>query len=749
MTHAQPTSLTVPGPDSAPRTLPGLTRSASLSETELKEARERSQIIATQLTIPSGGSSSRGVQLFNRRRQRVNAFTLDSCGGGAGKDEEAEHADTRNNNLTWREGRRDDSEIHRETDKVLNVKNKYRTKPLPWSPPSGGSIESEVAGSDIMKDPGDEHIYEEVDVAQHRHFHPVKESEEDDRVRDEEREREEIYDDAESAVKDGISPVNENHNCTLREEGGPTGWTYTELTTPTETQNGFHITQCTMGKIQNGGAVSVSQSGLNPTIVNRTARPFFSPSTVQATAAERTSIPPAPCYPTPTLPTAPSYSSPPFQTFSPAPPPPSYPTPPLPVFPNHPLSPIDPVSSPNPVTSARATHVSQHPPPTCPKPITFIPYTPQPVGQQFQQEPIKTGILEEGAAAIRRSSTARKSMFTFKEKPIVTPNPELLSLVQGNDERKKYGLRSISDQPLDEELLALGAEASNFLAAEEVRAEAAKVPEWSSCLKSSRTREPRGQHQPEQTLTNVSGKGAELFAKRQSRMEKYVVENKNAPGSGAHMRSLSPTSSLPPSWIYPSNMPGRVKAIVNNTDLNAQLARPLQTVQQVKRRPSQQAPAPAPVPEEPPLENGCTKIEMDLSRHRPYQLNPSLFIFNPVKDPTSTLPRGAPPPPRPLVTAGSFSSLPSNNYNSLPHCRPSQSTPSQSTTRGVGGGDYYPPQHRGTTGPSEPRITSPLSGFSEEKVGSPRPGTQAPCPTFSAKRAGIEAQVWSPSVFYR
>nr|XP_046181063.1 synaptopodin-like [Oncorhynchus gorbuscha] len=828
-----------------------LTRSASLSEKELKEARVRSQIIAAQLTVPSGCSNSRGVQLFNRRKQRVDAFTLESCGKRTGGEER--DGDNRNNNLTWegeregpsggtetdrqltwegeREGPSGGTETDRqltwegeregpsggtETDRQLNWKKGSETKPPLWSPPFG----SEVTGSDIMEDPGDEHIYEEVDAIQERHFQPVNEREEEEEERSGEREREEIYEDIEGEVKDEIISVNDNNTGPVREEVGMNRGSYTYPTAPPESwHNGFHSTQGSAGEIQNGGRASMSLSRQTPTIVNRTARPFFSPPTIQLKSPEARNpvmdknIPPAPSYLTSTPPPAPSYSTPPLPaftatrpvafsppscpvtfsppscpvTFSPPPPLSSCPMPPLPAFPIHPPPPSQSLSSPPPKSTVmfpRSTPVPQYnpaptaapvsqylppnplvtqfiPPPTSPRANTFVPFTPQPIGQQNQQQPIKTGILEKGAAAIRRSSTARKSMFTFKEKSVMAPNPELLSLVQGNDDRKKHGLRSVPDSAPEEEVLVLGAEASNFLAKEEVKAEAANVPEWSSCLKSSRTREPRGQHQPEQTLTNASGKGAELFAKRQSRMEKYVVEKQNVSGGGGgQMRSPSPTASLPPSWIYPSNMPGRVKAIANNTDLSARLTRTLQTPQPGNRRPSQQASTPAPVPAEPTLEYGCTKIEMDLSRHQPYQLNSSLFIFNPVQDSTSTvlsaLPRVPPPPPKPLISSEAYTrqaSLPSSNpqshnYNSLPRFRPTMSPSLQPPSGGIRGGDNYPPQHGGTPQLRDPRITSPVSAFSPERVASPRPSIQAPRPTFSAKRAGIEPQVWRPSFFF-
>lgn len=56
-----------------------LGRSTSFTEKDLKEAKALSQQIAAQLTTPPS-SNSRGVQLFNRRRQRVNEFTLESHG---------------------------------------------------------------------------------------------------------------------------------------------------------------------------------------------------------------------------------------------------------------------------------------------------------------------------------------------------------------------------------------------------------------------------------------------------------------------------------------------------------------------------------------------------------------------------------------------------------------------------------------------------------------------------------------------
>ncbi|XP_008286424.1 synaptopodin [Stegastes partitus] len=686
-----------------------LTRSASLSEKELKEARVRSQIIAAQLTIPSN-SSSRGVQLFNRRKQRVNAFTLQSCGERSDEDK-AEDVKTNasSNKLTWAE------KSSEEKDRDLNFKNNT-TKPL-FSPPVGVH-----SVGDIMDAPGrDFHKEEDMEgnVIQERHFLPVKEEQE---------EEEEIRDEIHEELADSVRhPPGSNHT-------DPVMMGHAEREVEI---NGGHTGPVPAAKLLNGchstsgpERASLSTSKQSASITNRTARPFFSPPTVQSPEAGSPvmDMPPPPSYSTPPLP---AFTVPQPAVASPPPPPPSYPTPPLPAFTNQPPQtyyssppPMSPVMSPS---SPPPSHFpgSQYPPmphygpPTAPKPSTFIP---PPAGERNVATPIKTGILEESAA--KRAN--KKSMFTFKEKPILAPNPELLSLVQGADERKKHGLKSVPEPQSEEELLALGAEASNFLAKEEVKAEGARAPEWASCLKSSRTR-PRAEHRPEQTLTNVSGKGAELFAKRQSRMEKYVVENQN-PGQ---IRSPSPTMSLPPSWVYPSNMPGRVKAIAKNSDISAQLSQNLKAQQAVKQKPRPRAAAPEPVPEPPPLENGCSKIEMDLSRHRPYQLSSSLFILNPVKDPISTLPRGA-PQAKNLMAPQTFS-----RQTSLPTSPPShfQCMSPQLPLSPTGG-----PEYPSSPAPGHPRISSPMSAFSPERVSSPRSGVKAPRPTFSAKKAGIAPQ---------
>ncbi|XP_073676724.1 synaptopodin [Garra rufa] len=634
-----------------------LSRSASFSEKELKEARTKSQIIAAQL---QANSNSKGVQLFNRRRQRVNAFTLVSVGGGGVEASKNVIDSSFESPRTW--DKRCSTE---DQDEELNHRN-LKTG-LTWS---ASRIHS--TGSD-MEDASE--VIRDEEGVQDRHFLPVNEKDE------------EFSEDLTELVKDEVTLSSDDNPAPMNRTGRDEA--EANRSHNKEILNGYSA-QCN-GK-------SDKMAGKQPSIINRTARPFFSPTTVGSSEATSPvmEIPPAPSYESSTYPMHPR------PIFSPPPPPPSYPTPPLPSYSSPPPPHTGHAPSPQPSSSFYVR-------PFVPRP-TFVPEL---LNEKRSVTPIRTGILEEG----RTRRATRKSMFTFQEKPKVAPNPELLSMVQCADEKKK---KPQPDAGQEEELLALGAEASNFLAKEEDVHEEAAVPEWASSLKNSRTR-ARIEHKPEQALTNASGKGAELFAKRQSRMERYVQDSKDP-------RSPSPTMSLPPSWVYPSNMPGRVKAIVNSSNISAEISKTLQA-QKAKTVPAK-APVPAPAPPpEIPLENGCTKIEMELSKHQPYQLNSSLFIFNPTKDPYSTLPRAA-PAPKPAHPFSRQSSLPASPlpspyspsaaYRSA-HCFSPPMTPLSPITAGG--------------------VSSPVSPLAPERVASPRSGVQAPRPMFSAKKAGISPQI--------
>ncbi|XP_021489369.1 synaptopodin [Meriones unguiculatus] len=327
----------------------------------------------------------------------------------------------------------------------------------------------------------------------------------------------------------------------------------------------------------------------------------------------------------------------------------------------------------------------------------------------------KTGILEESMA--RRGS--RKSMFTFVEKPKVTPNPDLLDLVQTADEKRRQ--RDHGEVGMEEEPFALGAEASNFqqepAARDRVSPAAAEeaVPEWASCLKSPRI-QAKPKPKPNQNLSEASGKGAELYARRQSRMEKYVIES-SSPAELA--RCPSPTMSLPSSWKYSTNAPGGFRV--------ASLS-PART-------------PPASLYHGYLPENGVLRPEP--TKQQPYQMRPSLYALSPVKEPAkassrttssrtpsrTVSPRAASP-----AKPSSLDLVPNLPRAGLPPSpalpRPSRSSP----------GLYSAPMQDSLQPTAvSPTYSSDISPVSPSRAWSPR-AKQAPRPSFSTRNAGIEAQ---------
>lgn len=342
--------------------------------------------------------------------------------------------------------------------------------------------------------------------------------------------------------------------------------------------------------------------------------------------------------------------------------------------------------------------------------------------------PTKSGILESSIT----HRAAKKSMFTFVEKPKVAPNPDLLNLVQRADDRKKHRGRTVSE----EEPFALGAEASNFLPESildgPAQATADSAPEWSSCLRSPRI-QPKPKIKSNQNLTEARGKGAELFARRQTRMQKYIIES---PSHSDAARSPSPTVSLPPSWKYASE-----------THLSPMAFQP------VPRSPvrSPRAPPPVPLYNSSMTESEISKKELEISKQQPYQLPSSLFILSPAKDPMRSLPRAA-PPPKPVVPEPSYMRQASCPASPLPPSPvmylPVQSSPSRQLP-----GHFVPAAGTVLTPPNITTARAP-AGTSVEyssRMLSPRAKGvyQAPRPSYSTKEAGIEPQVWKPSFYYK
>uniref|UniRef100_A0A8D0L611 Synaptopodin 2 n=1 Tax=Sphenodon punctatus TaxID=8508 RepID=A0A8D0L611_SPHPU len=218
----------------------------------------------------------------------------------------------------------------------------------------------------------------------------------------------------------------------------------------------------------------------------------------------------------------------------------------------------------------------------------------------------------------------------------------------------------------------------------------------------------------------LSGKGAQLFAKRQSRMEKYVVDSATVQANMA--RSSSPTPSLPASWKYSSNVrapPPVAYNPIHSPSYPLAATKPQSkssaATKSTKRKPKKVLNA------------------LDVMKHQPYQLNASLFTFQPPSDTKEGLPTKQPAkfnttstskqalPSRPLntvspsnVQASSIYSAPA--YNSPPSFQSNVSTPVNESCVSMG----YP------TFPKQESVASSL--------------LNAPKPKFSAKKVGVTAQ---------
>ncbi|KAL8202259.1 UNVERIFIED_CONTAM: hypothetical protein K2H54_004907 [Gekko kuhli] len=297
------------------------------------------------------------------------------------------------------------------------------------------------------------------------------------------------------------------------------------------------------------------------------------------------------------------------------------------IYLSHPSRPAEDAAAPKslpqaPGTASFSLYISPTPPqpsqPPIQLPVAAAPATPRPASEPLisREERIavpgpRTGILQE---ARRRSS--KKPMFkAVEEKKKNSPNPELLSLVQNLDEKPKGDQHGAGfESGPEEDFLSLGAEACNFM---QSSARKFKNP-------------PPVAPKPQQLkssggLVNISclkGKGAELFAKRQSRMDKFVVEAAATPA--LKPRSPSPTPSLPSSWKYSPNIRAPPPIAYNPLHspfypLAASKSQASKADSRVKKAPSQKS--------------GIKAI--DFLRHQPYQLKSAMFCFG--ESPGSTV----------------------------------------------------------------------------------------------------------------
>uniref|UniRef100_A0ACB8ET09 Uncharacterized protein n=2 Tax=Sphaerodactylus townsendi TaxID=933632 RepID=A0ACB8ET09_9SAUR len=367
----------------------------------------------------------------------------------------------------------------------------------------------------------------------------------------------------------------------------------------------------------------------------------------------------------------------------------------------------------------------------------------------------RTGILQE---ARRRSS--KKPMFkAVEEKKENSPNPELLSLVQNLDEKPKSDQHGAGfESGPEEDFLSLGAEACNFM---QPSARRFKTPPPVA---------PKPQ-QPNSTgrlvngsslardISHLKGKGAELFAKRQSRMDRFVVEA--APAPSPKPRSPSPTPSLPSAWKYSPNIRAPPPIAYNPLHspfypLAASKSQANKAESRVKKAPSQKS--------------GIQAI--DFLRHQPYQLKSAMFCFG--ETPASAAQASTVQPaqqsglsfsaakqapvktartyeirrfstPAPVPTSGSLAPtvLPPRSATTLDE--PIWRVETAPTSAPVSPGPFQvaPIHYRST-----PELSQACRGASPT-VPSLSAGFQVARPRFSAAQTGMQAHVWRPGSGYK
>ncbi|KAI5610069.1 synaptopodin-2, partial [Silurus asotus] len=270
----------------------------------------------------------------------------------------------------------------------------------------------------------------------------------------------------------------------------------------------------------------------------------------------------------------------------------------------------------------------------------------------------------------------------------------------------------------------------------------------------------------------VKGKGAELFARRQTRMEKFIVDADTVQANT--VRSPSPTLSMPSTWKYSSIIRAPPPVSYNPTvspfyPLAAQKQTIPITNSNIKPKANKEKP-------KTPLKHLSA---MDVMKHQPYQLDSSLFTYSSNAEVKGSSPKTSPLPPgdpkqimaysssylqasSPVLSSGSVQSFqhgaqaqPSGPVSvSYPFTR--QSTPAEAhPTAQAPQGKLPAPcmmhhEPKSKTFSSQSTGSNALlstSSFLPNSEISPRYSLpMAPRPKFSAKKAAVGGKQWKPVV---
>ncbi|KAG8454034.1 hypothetical protein GDO86_000606, partial [Hymenochirus boettgeri] len=720
-----------------------LRRSESLSEKQVKEAKSKCKSIALLLTA-APNPKSKGVLMFKKRRQRARKYTLVSYGTGETEQQEYEEGeeDEENKENTFQVTLYGASESDIDEDFFSDPENEAQIVTFDWDT---GIVEAErkTISSKTMEELPETKGKGVLMFAKRKQRMEQITAEQEEIRKHTIEEHSAMTENTKNAVHYQLqqTETSKSQSCVSKR--------YIEVSQGQgRVQNGF------VGAHESGPSFEHSEFQ-NPSALNRTAKPFGS-------FQNRSALP---------FSSSRNITSP--VSDAPAPPPYSSVT-----------SPCEPLYH-VPSTVAGTAQPSVWAPSHSTEQIASR-------DERISVPASRTGILQD----TKRRNTS-KPMFTFKEQPKLSPNPELLSLVQNREGKRTTGAGNESGP--EEDYLSLGAEACNFMQVQIgkqkmpppvapkplVKSPTAMTPVspvWSppssqtqgypsqiisqcagptqdtaaqpsfycskppntlnlsgnfrdsskSAPSANQTKTPKthpviplgsnaaaGGLGPAYEMPALSGKGAALFAKRQSRMEKFVVDSATVQANIA--RPISPTPSLPSSWKYSSNV--RAPPPLAYNPIQSPLYPPAankstskagsSTTANTKRKPTK------------------ALSPLEVMKHQPYQLDTSLFTFQP---PSDTASEAAP-------------SKQSSKANFQPPVKQSQSTkPVHASSNFQSEPAYSQPSYN-----AQPSFQSSVFTPTESSspVGYPMPARQEspvstlippPRPKFSARKAGAATQ---------
>ncbi|XP_066204480.1 synaptopodin 2-like protein isoform X1 [Saccopteryx leptura] len=373
------------------------------------------------------------------------------------------------------------------------------------------------------------------------------------------------------------------------------------------------------------------------------------------------------------------------------------------------------------------------------------PMAPEPPSAREQRISVpaaRTGILQEA----RRRGTRKQMFRSGNEEMKNSPNPELLSLVQNLDEKPRAGG---AESGPDEDALSLGAEACNFMqppGGRSYKTPPHVTPKTPPPINpktpppvAPKTPPPVAPKPPSRGFSDglvngaapsagipepprLQGRGGELFAKRQSRADRYVVEATPSPAFGPRPRSPSPTPSLPPSWKYSPNIRAPPPIAYNP------LLSPFfpQTARTLPNKAQSQGPRATP-------KQGIKAL--DFMRHQPYQLKTAMFCFDEVPQTSGSTSSG--PPKTARIQEIRRFSTPAPQPTAEP-LAPTVLAPRAATT-------LDEPIWKAELATAPLLSTTPIPESPRGLGTSPSScGFQVARPRFSATRTGLQAHVWRP-----